>query len=114
MKIKTPTEPNTCEDILQCLYNLNELDLTVYQSLKKTGPIRADKLAQKLKKERSTIYRSLQKLNHCGICIKKTNTIEQGGYYHTYICNDLNDIKQSLDHCIDDWYHTLKKTIKNL
>ncbi len=114
MKISLASIPNTCEDLLHCLYDLKDLDLIVYQTLKKTGPIRADTLAQKLNKERSTVYRSLQHLTSCGICIKATKTLEKGGYYHTYSCKNMSDIKQVLEHQLDEWYKTIKRNLIHL
>ena len=78
-----------CDDIIRCVFDFNDLDLNVYKKLKEEGESRADDLSQKLKKERSTVYRSLQKLTSCGLCIKKTNKITTGGYYHTYSSIDI-------------------------
>ena len=102
-----------CDDILQCVFNLNTLDFNVYQKLKEIGESRADILATEIKKERSTVYRSLQKLTCCGICKKITKTIPKGGYYHMYQCNDPKIIKSALDECIENWYTQMKKTLKN-
>jgi predicted transcriptional regulator len=100
-----------CNDVIQCIFNLNDQDIKLFKELKKTGEIRADNLSKIIKKERSTIYRSLQKLTGAKLVIKNTNNIESGGYYHTYKCNDKNEIKKNLDNCVDNWYKKLKKTL---
>ena len=74
-----------CKDVLQYVFDLNSLDLEVYKKLKEEKESRADELAKKLGKERSNVYRSLQKLTFCNLCTKKTKTIETGGYYHLYL-----------------------------
>lgn len=102
-----------CDDIIKGLFNLNNLDIKVYKKLKQTSEIRADELAKKLNLERSTIYRSLQRLTSCGLCKKETKTIAKGGYYHTYQCDDLKNIKERLDDCIEQWHKKMKKIIKN-
>jgi len=112
MKFPKTYENLQCKDILQCVLNLNELDISIYKKLKETNEIRADTLSKQMNKERSTIYRSLQKLTNCGLCTKTTKTIETGGYYHTYSCNDTKKIKNQLETCIDEWYKHMKKTIK--
>jgi predicted transcriptional regulator len=101
-----------CDDVIKCVFDLNVLDLNVYKELKKNGQCRADDLAKKMNRERSTIYRSLQKLTCCELCIKQTNTIETGGYYHVYSCNNLKDVKKKLENCVDNWYKSMKEMIK--
>lgn len=103
-----------CEDVIKCVFELNESDIQTYKKLKKIGKTRADDLAKKIGKDRSTIYRSLQKLTCCGICSKQTKIIDKGGYYHTYQCNDIGETKQRLEKHIDNWYKQMKQTIKNL
>ena len=109
---KTPTNLN-CKDVLQCVFNLNTLDLTILQHLQTHGELRADKLAHYLNKERSTVYRSLQKLTKCSLCTKHTKTIPKGGYYHTYSCNDTQKIKHELETCLNHWYETMKQKLEH-
>ena len=103
-----------CEDIIQCVFDLNDLDIAIYKKLSKIKELRADDLAEDIGKDRSTVYRSLQKLNCCGICNKKIRKIKSGGYYHVYTCINDNEIKKNLEKCIDTWYKKMKQTIKNL
>ena len=108
------SQPLTCEDAVTCIFNLNNLDILVLNKLRELGPVRTDEIALSLNKERSTVYRSLQKLKNCGICIKKTKTIPKGGYYHVYECCNMKNLKQEAERCLDEWYISLKKTLKNL
>ena len=103
-----------CNDLIQCIFDLNKLDIQIYKEMQKTKEVRPQTLVKKLKKERSTIYRSLQKLTCAGLCTKNTKTIESGGYYYIYKCKNPLDIQKHLDVCIDDWYKKMKKTIKKL
>jgi len=114
MKFVTLDSNLCCKDIIQNIYNLNDLDILVYNNLKKSKESRVNSIAKKLKKERSTIYRSLQKLTSSKLCIKKTKTIKSGGYYHTYFCNDINIVRREIEGCIDNWYLMIKKTLKRL
>ena len=69
----------TCEDVMQCFFNLNAFELAVYMRLVKDGPKRSDDLAKKVKKDPTTVYRALQKLtsarpsgDNCGGQINST------------------------------------------
>lgn len=112
MKYINQNQNICCDDVMQCILNLNNLDIEVYKTLKEKGEKRADQLAQYIGKERSTVYRSLQKLTCAGLCKKKTKTLTKGGYYHTYICNNKKTTKKQLEKCIDNWYLKMKNTLK--
>ena len=114
MKFIQSNQKICCNDVIQCIFDLNDLDIKTYKKLKEIGESRADELAKKIKKERSTVYRSLQKLTCSDLCTKETKTIEGGGYYHTYKCNDNKKIKEKIRNCIDEWYERMKVTIKEL
>ena len=106
-----PVNAQSCDDVLQCVFNLTVRDLEVFKALDELGETRADVLAQHLKKERSTIYRALQRLVQCGLCTKNTRTLEQGGYYHTYTCNDIRSLSEELERCLENWYQHMKQLI---
>ena len=114
MRYIDPSKQICCDDVIKCIFDFNELDIKVYKKLKSDGESSAQDLAAKLKKERSTVYRSLQKLNNCGLCIKKTNKISTGGHYYTYKTIESKLIKYKIESCINDWYKTMKDTINIL
>ena len=103
-----------CDDVLKCVFDLNNLDIDVYNKLKKFGEMRADELAKKINKDRSTVYRSLQKLACCNLCLKETKNIGRGGYYHIYRWNNISEAKKELEECIDKWYKQMKNTLKEI
>lgn len=113
MKFIRPDKNICCKEIMQSVFELNKLDLEVYKKLIGLKEARADVLAKKMNKERSTIYRSLQKLTLCRLCTKKTKTIETGGYYHVYTCNDSKKVKKEIESCIDEWYTAMKNNLKD-
>lgn len=114
MEIKPMQTPMKCDDAIKCVFNLNKLDLRVYKKLKELGPLRANELAKYLNRERSTVYRSLQKLSKCGICRKITKTLDQGGYYHVYKCDSIENIQKQALACLDSWYNNVKETLDTL
>lgn len=102
----------TCEDVMQCFFNLNELDMIIYIRLLREGPQRSDDIARKERKDASTVYRSLQKLISSGICFRETRTIERGGYYHIYTAVSPEIIRKKIENCISNWNTSMEKALE--
>ena len=79
---------SSCRDIVQCAFNLNDFEVEVFRAAASHGPLRADELADRMGRERSGVYRALQKLLSCGMCLRETRSLEKGGYYHVYSAID--------------------------
>ncbi len=103
----------TCRDIVKCVYGLSDFELLIYKKLVKQGPLKADDLAPSVKKDRSTVYRALQKLVSSGLAFRETKTIERGGYFHVYTAVQPNQLKQRLHRCADDWFDNMKTAIED-
>ena len=103
-----------CDNVIQCIFELNELDIRVYKTLKEMDELRADELAKILKKDRSNVYRSLQKLTCCKLCLKEQRNIQNGGYYHIYKIINTTEIKKDLEKQIDNWHKKMVNTLKEL
>ena len=101
----------TCRDIVKCMYKLSDFELAIYKKLVKQGPLRADDLAPILKRDRSTVYRALQKLVAAGLAFRDTKTIARGGYYHVYVAVEPSQLKTKLYKCADDWFENMKGAI---
>jgi predicted transcriptional regulator len=101
----------TCEDLVQCAFSLGSFEVEVYERLSELGPIRADELAAKMGRDRSTVYRALQKLMSCGIAYRDTRRIERGGYYHVYRAVSRDELKKKLERCVDDWYARMREVL---
>ena len=94
---------STCKDIVQCAFSLNDFEFEVFKTAARVGPMRADDLADEMGKERSTVYRALQKLMSCGMCYRETRSMEKGGYYHEYSAIGKDALKAKMQHCVDEW-----------
>lgn len=114
MKVISFPQNMQCDEAIRCVFDLNKLDIDVYKELKKMGESRVDELALFLQKERSTLYRSLEKLTDAGICSKIKKTLTQGGYYYVYQCNNIADVQRKAQQCLETWYQSLKETLKLL
>jgi len=94
----------TCKDLVQCAFSLNDFEVEVYRRLLEMGPSRADELAESIGRDRSTVYRSLQKLMSCGVVHRETRSIERGGYFHIYIPISKEMMREKLNRCVKDWH----------
>jgi predicted transcriptional regulator len=104
-------EVHTCHDLVQCAFSLAEFEVEVYYQLSQTGPLRADELAAKMGKDRSTVYRSLQKLMSCGMVYRETKSIERGGYFHLYKAIGKELLRERLERCVNDWYSHMQEVL---
>jgi len=105
------TKVHSCQDLVQCAFNLNEFEVKVYNELSKKGPTRADDLADHIGKDRSTVYRALQKMMVCGMCFRETRSLPRGGYYHIYRAISKDELKEKLQGCVDDWYGKMQEAL---
>ena len=93
--ISTITRLNsTAKDLFIYLYDLSPLDADLFFILMKSKkPAILEDLAKKINRDKSNIFRSVQKLVSSGICIKESRTIKGGGYYHVYSAVDTKTFK---------------------
>jgi len=94
-----------CEGLLECLYELNELDRECFRVLSTAeDPLTIDQLADAVDRERSTAYRSVQRLLEAGLVQKEQVNYDQGGYYHVYRITDPDQVATDMQQQLNDWY----------
>jgi predicted transcriptional regulator len=97
--ISTITRLNsTAKDLFIYLYDLSPLDADLFFILMKSKkPVILEDLAKKINRDKSNVFRSVQKLVSSGICIKESRTIKGGGYYHVYSAVDTKTFKMETE-----------------
>ncbi len=97
--LSTLTRMNsTIRDLFIYLYDLSPLDLDLlFTLIKYKKPMTLEELSTKADRDKSTTFRSLQKLVGLGICIKETKTLKEGGYYHIYSAIDNKTFKMETE-----------------
>ena len=101
-------EDLACEDLLECVHGLSALDRRCYRQLVDRGePATIDEIADAVDRERSTVYRSLQRLREAGVVRSEQVNYEQGGYYHVYAATDADRIAEAMQRTLNDWYATV-------
>ncbi len=114
----------TCDDLLSCMFELNQAEAGLYLLLVREGSLKLDDLAGMAQRERSTVYRCLAKLVSLGLVHKESQTIPGGGYYHLYTAlrpehlqevveNRLRDFNQRVTELLKDFDIHLTKVAKD-
>ncbi len=101
-----------CESLLDCFHGLNDLDRKVFRFLVEADePLTVDELADKIDRERTTAYRSLQRLQEAGIIEKDQRSFDSGSYYHVFSPTDPDEIADAMQRLLNDWYAMMGQLI---
>jgi predicted transcriptional regulator len=104
---------STVKELFIYLYDLSPLDLDLlFIMIKEAKPLTLEQLSNKADRDKSTVFRSVQKLVSAGICIKETRTIREGGYYHVYSAVDMETFKAETEMRVKDLQKSLDRLMK--
>ncbi|WP_330633518.1 helix-turn-helix domain-containing protein [Halocatena halophila] len=93
------------ERLLDCMFGLNTLDRGVFRLLAESSePLTVDHIAKFIGKERTTAYRSVKRLEETGVAVQEQESCPKGGYHHVYRTADPDEIADSLQHMLNQWY----------
>lgn len=102
-----------CEGLLECLHGLKGLDKEVFQCLTENSePLTVDEIAERIDRERSTAYRSVQRLVQTGFVQKEQINYDQGGYYHVFRPTAPSQIADDMQRMLNDWYVKMGQLIQ--
>ncbi|MDJ1434667.1 helix-turn-helix domain-containing protein [Halostagnicola sp. A-GB9-2] len=102
-----------CEGLLECLHGLKPLDRDCYRVMVESDdPFTIDEVADRIDRERSTAYRSIQRLLGRGLLEKEQINYNQGGYYHVYSPTDPEQIATDMRHQLNDWYAKMGQLVQ--
>ncbi|MFC7134434.1 MULTISPECIES: helix-turn-helix domain-containing protein [Salinibaculum] len=101
-----------CEGLLECFHGLKQLDVQIFQTLGASQqPLTVDEIADRVDRERSTAYRSVQRLLETGFIEQEQVNYENGGYYHVYHAADADDVADEMQDLLNDWYAKMGQLI---
>lgn len=101
-----------CEGLLECFHGLKELDKEVFRELtSRDESLTVDEVAEAIDRERSTAYRSIQRLLNTGFVQKEQVNYDQGGYYHVYHPTDPDEVADDMQRMLNDWYAKMGQLI---
>ncbi|ARS91045.1 helix-turn-helix domain-containing protein [Natrarchaeobaculum aegyptiacum] len=102
-----------CEGLLECIHGLRGLDTTCYQVIVRSdGPMTVDDVAERVDRERSTVYRSIQRLLQSGFVEKTQKNDEGGGYHHVYTPVPPSTITRQMQRTVTDRYAQVSMLIQ--
>jgi predicted transcriptional regulator len=102
-----------CEGLFECFHGLKQLDKECFQALVETDdPLTIDEVADLVDRERSTAYRSVQRLLRAGFIQKEQVNYDDGGYYHVYYPTDASKITDDMQRMLNDWYAKMGQLIQ--
>lgn len=104
----------SCEDLLRCMMNIGDLELSILRRLLKKGPQRSEDLSRHLRRDRSIVHRGLQRLMACGLVVREKRNLDQGGYFYVYTSIPTSMIKRKMKDCIDNMYTNMKGLVDDL
>lgn len=71
-----------------------------------------EELTRELDRDKSTVFRSLQKLVGLGICLKETRTIKEGGLYHVYSAIDIESFRLETEKRVKELEKSFNRILK--
>ena len=102
-----------CEGLLECIHGLKQLDKDCFRALVESNePLTVDEIADRVDRERSTAYRSIQRLLQSGFIQKEQVNYDQGGYYHVYYPTNPSQIASDMQRMLNDWYAKMGQLIQ--
>lgn len=107
-----------CEDhlrcTLKCALDISCLDLEIYVALLKKNPASIEEISAEVGKDKSTVYKSLQKLLEKGLIERDYRILRSGGYRYLYKPIPFNEFKEQILKAIEIWSDKLKESISEI
>ncbi len=104
----------TVKDLFIQLFELSPLDLEILFMLisNKNGPMTLDGVSEEVDRDRTTTFRSLQKLVSLNLCVKETKTLKEGGFYHVYSAVDMQTFKVETEKRVKELQKSLDRLLR--
>jgi len=99
----------TCRDVLRCIFGLGEVEIEIYRRLLRSGPSRIEALQPSISRDKSTLYRALQRLIEAGLVDREVKNLKRGGQFHEYSAVPPEEIREWVRLCMNDWIDNLRE-----
>lgn len=83
-------------ELFGLIFGFSPLDMAVLKILlKRSSPMTLEDMAGAVDRDKSTVFKSLQRLVSSGLCTKEVRNLREGGYYHLYGCSGIEKISKN-------------------
>jgi predicted transcriptional regulator len=101
-----------CESLLDCFHGLSELDREVFRLLVEAEEaLTVDAVAAEVDRERTTAYRSLDRLREAGVVEREQVSQDGGSYVHLFAPRDADAIADEMQRSLNDFYAKMGQLI---
>ena len=100
-----------CEDILECIAGFGDLEKEIYLSMLEEDEMTVDEVAEKVGKERSTVFRALKTLLENDFVEKDTRGLEGGSYVNVYDAVPPEEVSQRMRERVENWRELVEEMI---
>ena len=110
--VKDKSNEYTCSELIRCVFNLNDTDIQVFTAISKKKSMTINQIGHIIKKDRSTVYRSLEKLIACNLCYRERKSGLTRGFVDYYQTIAIQEVFKKAEERLDICYTKLKKIIR--
>ena len=110
---------STLKDLFIYIYDLSPLDMDVLVILVKNTSGKANKksltlegISKDANRDKTSVFRSLQKLVNLGICNKEAKTQKGGGLYHVYSAIDIQIFKMETEKKVKELEASFRRILR--
>ncbi len=98
-------------DVMRCVFKIKDYEIEVYFYLLDHQGSTITEISDFLKKDRSSIQRSLQTLMDKGIINRKFRVLGLGGFTYIYTATPLEEAKKIMERELKIWYNMMNKLV---
>ena len=102
-----------CAFLLDCFHGLTELDRSCFEQLvASSDSMTVDELAERVDRDRTTAYRSVQRLLEAELVDQRQVSGDGSSYYHVYEPRDPDAIADQMQRELNDYYAKMGQLIQ--
>ena len=98
-------------DVMRCVFKIKDYEIEVYFYLLDHPGSTIAEVSEFLKKDRSSIQRSLQTLMDKGMINRKFRVLGVGGFAYIYTATPLEETKKIMERELQVWYNMMNKLV---
>lgn len=99
---------------LKCAFDVSCQDFEIYLTLMKKNPATIEEISELVGRDKSTVYKSLQKLLEKGLVERDYRILRSGGYRYLYKPVPFTEFKKMMIKAIETWSKKLMNFIADV